>query len=215
MPVTQPRSPRQEPPRSALLGAGVAATAILALALALSPSAWAHHVDSMRPTANYSAACAKTTTFCQTDNSVLTYFSEGSLNSTSKGVITNVLSTQFEPTDLTVRWEAPPSYTGSAETDVIYQVNPTPLPRGVSGWTFCDDPISSTRCDQHYVVFYSDFWAQTITCHETGHAVGLTHGQQASPALSNTDPSLACMVAAGSNSLGLGAHNRSEINGAY
>lgn len=169
----------------------------------------------MRPTANYSSACVRTTSFCQTDNAALTFFSESSLDATSKGTVTSVLVNQFDPTDIDVRWESPPLYTGSAETDVIYQVNPTVLPPGVSGWTFCDDPISSTRCDQHYVVFYSNFWARTVTCHETGHAVGLTHGQQAAPAISNTDPSLACMVSGGSNALGLGTHNRSEINGAY
>lgn len=201
--------------RSLVRRTAATACALVGGALALGPTASAHHVDSMRPTANYAAACARITTFCQTDNATLTYFSEGSLSPASKGTITSVLSNQFDPTDLDVRWEAPPSYSGSAETDVIYQVNPSQLPLGVSAWTFCDDPISSTRCDQHYVVFASDFWAQTVTCHETGHAVGLTHGQQAAPALSNTDPSLACMVSAGSNARGLGVHNRSEINSAY
>ncbi|MCS7008071.1 MAG: hypothetical protein NZL88_11010, partial [Gaiellaceae bacterium] len=201
--------------RSLALRTATIAVGLLALALSIGPRASAHHVDSMRPTSTYSAPCARLTTFCQTDNSTLTYFSESSLNPTSKGTVTSVLVTQFDPTDLDVRWEAPPAYTGSAETDIIYQVNPSVLPPGVSGWTYCDDPISSTRCDQHYVVFGSDFWAQTVTCHETGHAVGLTHGEQAAPPLSNTDPSLACMVSAGSNVLGLGAHNRSEVNGAY
>ncbi len=145
----------------------------------------------------------------------LTYFSQSSLNSTSQSTITSVLNNQFNPTDLNVSNENPPAYTGGSETDTIYQKNAS-LPLGVSGATWCDDPIDSTKCDQHYVAFYNDFWAQNITCHESGHAVGLVHGPEASPQLSSTDPSLACMKTSDNyNSEGLGTHNVSQINGQY
>jgi hypothetical protein len=151
---------------------------------------------------------------CQTDNSSLTYFSQGSLAPYSRTQVTSVLNNQFNPTDLNVSYESPPSYTGGAETDIIFLLET--LPPGIAGWTRCDDPIDSVKCDQHYVSFASDYWAQRITCHETGHGVGLTHGQQASPAISNTDTSLACMKTADNyNSNGLGPHNNGQINGTY
>lgn len=179
---------------------------------------YANHVDSMRPTANYPDACAAPSgsysVNCQTDNSTLTYFSQGSLSAYSRTQISSVLNNQFDPTDLNVSYENPPVYTGGAETDIIYLLETLPL--GVAGWTRCDDPIDSVKCDQHYVSFASDFWAQHITCHESGHAVGLTHGAQASPSISNTDPSLACMKTADNyNSNGLGTHNIGQINGTY
>lgn len=145
----------------------------------------------------------------------MTYFSQSSLNSTSRTQVTNTLNNQFNPTDLNVSLESPAVYTGGSETDIIYQLN-SGLPLGVSGYTWCDDPIDTAKCDQHYVQFYSDFWAQNITCHESGHAVGLVHGSEASPALSSTDPSLACMKTSDNfNSNGLGTHNVSQINGQY
>ena len=190
------------------------AISIVCCGLVLAKSAAASHTDSMRPTANYSAFCA-TDNFCQTDNISLTYFRQGTLNDTSKATIAAVLNNQFNPTDLNVSHQNPPVYTGGSETDVIYQRNASLRP-GVSAVTWCNDPIDSVKCDQHYVAFYNDFWAQTVTCHETGHAVGLTHGEDASPAVSSTDPSLACMrTYPHSNAPGLGSHNAGQINGTY
>lgn len=195
---------------------GAVTSIVGAYLLVVAGAAQAHHgYDSIRPTGNYAAACA-TSNFCQTDNTSFTYFSQASLNSTSKTQVTATLNNQFDPTDLNVSLESPAVYTGGSETDTIYQIDPNAMPVGVSGVTWCDDPIDSSKCDQHYVAFYSDFWAQNITCHESGHSVGLTHGAQASPALSNTDSSLACMKTADNyNSNGLGTHNVSQINGQY
>jgi hypothetical protein len=174
----------------------------------------AHHgPDSMRPTVNYSAQCA-TDNFCTTDNSTLTYFSQGSLAPYSRTQITSVLENQFEPTVLSVTRQDPPAYEGNAETDIVYRIGA--LPRGISGATQCDDPNGLWKCDQHFVTFLNDFWAQHLTCHESGHAVGLTHPQSASPNLPGTDPSFACMRTADNyNVHGLGVHNASQINGEY
>jgi hypothetical protein len=55
-----------------------------------------------------------------------------------------------------------------------------------------------------------------LACHETGHAVGLTHGIDAAPVESNTASELGCMETPDSGTRStLGSHNRSEINSVY
>lgn len=198
------------------LGRVTCLTFALAVVAALTAlPAWGNHADSMRPTANFPENCA-TAYFCQTDNNALTYFSESSLNQTSKNTVTSILNNLYNPTDLNVTFQNPPVYTGSAETDNIYRISTT-LPLGVAGRAYCDDPIDTIKCDQHYVEFGSQFWAQDITCHETGHAVGLTHPEDASPAFLPGEPTFNCMKNNGQNSngTGLGTHNQSQINGTY
>jgi hypothetical protein len=86
-----------------------------------------------------------------------------------------------------VYWTSSPSYSGSAETDVIYQVSTSGFSGNVIGQTWCNDAVSSTRCDQEYVRFRAAGYVdRELACHETGHAVGLTHGPDATPAESNT-----------------------------
>jgi len=68
------------------------------------------------------------------------------------------------------------------------------------GRTWCDDAVGGTDlCDQHYVRFDDDvdtIGRHTI-CHETGHAVGLTHGAEADPVQRSDNPSLmGCMSTA-------------------
>jgi hypothetical protein len=190
----------------------VVIAAVLSVALA-APAAAHHGHDSMRPTTNYFEECA-TDNFCTTDNSTLTYFSQGSLAPYSRTQIRSVLENQFAPTDLSVSRQDTPSYEGSAETDIVYRIGW--LPPGVGAAAQCDDPIGLWKCDQHYVTFGNDFWAQHVTCHESGHAVGLTHPQDASPALPGSHASFACMKTVDNyNANGLGAHNVSQINGEY
>lgn len=57
----------------------------------------------------------------------------------------------------------------------------------------CDDAVSAIACDQHYIGFKSDTPSKSLTCHETGHAVGLTHGLNAFPSFSQIDYQLGSM----------------------
>src|SRR5436189_23739 len=77
--------------------------------------------------------------------------------------------------------------------------------------------VQDFQRDQEYVRFRGTLQFDTeLTCHETGHAVGLTHGANASPAESNTAAELGCMETPDSASRpGLGSHNQSEINSTY
>jgi hypothetical protein len=185
-------------------------------ALAAVTGASAVHVDSMFKTANYNPDCFDGSIgdghFCQTDNDFLTVFRQSSLTSTGKSNIASVLNNEFAPTDLSISFVSDPSYSGSAETDIIYQQGT--VPATVFAVTWCNDAVSSTKCDQHYVRFENDTPPKKTACHETGHGVGLTHGQQASPKLSNGDDSLGCLTNPAETS-DLGAHNTNMINATY
>ncbi|HEX2051652.1 MAG TPA: hypothetical protein VHJ34_13620 [Actinomycetota bacterium] len=177
-------------------------------------AALATHVDNMYPTANYNHTCVgggRETKFCKTDSYWLTYFRQISLSDTGKTRIWSVLDVEFSPTDLTIRNEDPPVYSGASETDVIYHYR-SDLADHVVGTVWCNDAATSTHCDQHYAAFDSPSPTRSVICHETGHSVGLTHGPAADPPLAIDDASLGCM----SNPIDdLGPHNTNMINATY
>jgi hypothetical protein len=105
------------------------------------------------------------------------------------------------------------SYSGSAETDIIYQ-HGTGVPAGLSGIAWCDDAISAIRCDQHYIRFTSANPGTALSAHETGHAVGLAHPNNADPPQAPNDALFQTMVTPVFTS-NLGAHNIQQINSIY
>lgn len=86
--------------------------------------------------------------FCQTDNATLTYYEQSSVNSSAEAQVDTTMFDSYDGTDLNVYWTSSPSYSGGAETDVIYQVSTSGFSGNVIGQTWCDDAVSSTRCDQ-------------------------------------------------------------------
>lgn len=175
--------------------------------------------DNMYPTANYKSKCpdgSPGSPFCQTDNRDLTVFMESSVDSGGRAAIREALDYSFDnSTVLNVGYPASASRSGGSETDIIYQAR-VPI-SGFAGRTYCDDAVAERRCDQHYVQFADGVVIQRdIACHETGHAVGLTHGQQANPRQSNSSSTLACMVNGPSYPTDqLGTHNIKTINNTY
>jgi hypothetical protein len=175
--------------------------------------------DNLVPTATYSAWCQNSAPFtggiCQTDNYSFTVFHESSVSATGWSHITHALNGQFAPTTLSVVYSSTPTYTGTSETDLIYQVR-TDVPPGNDGYTWCNNAASLLRCDQQYSAFRANsLITDGLACHETGHAIGLLHGQEASPRLSNSDPSLGCMVKYVGATTGLGSNNINEIDATY
>lgn len=176
-------------------------------------------IDNMYKTSNANWDCwdgsYQNGLFCQTDNGSLTYgLTSGT--STQHAYLRSMLEAQFEPTDLGVSEQDPVVYSGSSETDIVYQIGAT-LPPGAGGITWCDDAVSDTKCDQHYVRLASDrvHGNASTPCHETAHAVGLTHGGVAEPAVSDSDAGLACLRTPGTTDSTLGTHNQGQINGTY
>src|SRR3954469_23590685 len=98
--------------------------------------------DNIYPTLSYSPSCPDTpdgqvgAVFCLTDNNDFTIWRQGSLNSTGRARIANVLDGQYDPTDLHVIYAMSPSYSGSSETDVIFQQR-SDLPADARGIAWC------------------------------------------------------------------------------
>lgn len=186
----------------------------------------ANHVDSIYPTGSTTWICGDgqqgtipgTQLFCLSDHSyILTYFVELSIDDAGWGTLVNTMNNQYNPTDLVtidMEWSGGPSYTGADQTDIIYQRR-TDIPGTALGVTYCDAPLTFTRCDQQYVVLRSASPTSDVLCHETGHALGLTHGRQAFPTVLDSDPTLRCMRNPATGDATLGSHNAALINENY
>lgn len=176
-------------------------------------AAGGHHFDNMFKTANRDYNCNSGGSFCQTDNATLTVFLQGNLESGAN--IRWTLNESWNTTDLNVTYHSSPSYSGTSETDIIYQHNPDRVPAGADGVAWCDGVGSNfNECDQHYVAFRSGSPSRGLACHETGHAVGLTHGADASPRVSQTNSNLQCMTTP-VQTIYVGAHNVAQVNATY
>jgi hypothetical protein len=191
----------------------IAVSSIVVALVALSGPAYAtHEYDGMVPTANYDVICLSASgptdpdvAVCQTDNASLYWYADsndpGELESDDFNTLRTVLLNEYVPTDLALTYDSTPVFSGDAETDVIYQEaeSALPLPSGVYGVTWCNGAAPAYyECDQTYVRIVSPDgyrrYSGSIACHETGHAVGLVHGNDASPRLDPGDARLGCMV---------------------
>jgi len=187
--------------------------------------AWAAYTDNMYPTQYLTVACFSESGpngagFCQTDNSALNYYSDSAgsnaLEANDKAVVTHVLANVYGPTDLTVTYDSTPVFSGSAETDIVFEESAAGMSASADGTTFCNNAATTLRCDQQYIrIRPSGYFSNGLVCHETGHAVGLTHGNVAAPKKSNTDEALGCMETPVSDGEVLQANNVENINATY
>lgn len=182
-------------------------------------------VDSMYPTDNRGYVCGDSNFneqhYCQTDNRTLTVYLRPSLDSTAQSSVRWTLNESWDTTRLNVVYHSSStvSYSGESETDIIYFSDPSSVPGDLEGVTWCEDaveapPPMAIRCDQHYVAFDASA-SRRLACHETGHAVGLTHGEHASPRVINGDDRLACMTTAPIESDNVGPHNTRQVDDEY
>lgn len=215
MSATYSDQARGEPVR---LSTSVIAAALLLGGVQLATAASAFAYDNMYPTSNYGPICldgGPGDPFCQTDNAGVTYFAESSIGTIGRGNIIDNATGQLDPTDLNTEYDPYPSYSGSAETDIIYQSS-YDIPDDLLGLTWCNDAVNTEDCDQAYVRVLAGNPSHALICHETGHAVGLTHGDDASPKVDpETTTSLGCMRNPLTTDQTLGSHNVSEINATY
>lgn len=164
---------------------------------------------------------------CLTDNSDVYYYMDSSgeyeLESEDRFRVQSTLSDEFSPTDLAIHYDSTPVFSGSGETDIVYQEGSTNLDADVNGVTWCNDSAANEssgqyalwECDQQYIrIRGNGHYTFEITCHETGHAVGLVHGNDASPSVSNGNNALACMTQPVENLI-LGVSNTESINNVY
>ncbi|WP_206344090.1 hypothetical protein [Streptomyces mesophilus] len=199
-------------------------TFIVAAIVTAAGITWAATTDNLTPTNNYSYACNEPgdggvgARVCRTDNAQVSYYADSAgdnqLEAGDFDTLVNMMSAEYQPTDLSVSVTFSPSFSGSSETDIIYQEQG--VPGSNEGITWCNDAAGTFECDQQYVrIEGAGSYTPGLTCHETGHAVGLLHGQNASPALGNQNSALGCMKKETSYGDRLGANNKENINGAY
>ncbi|GIH70417.1 hypothetical protein Mth01_26700 [Sphaerimonospora thailandensis] len=201
-----------------------------AIALLMLPTVAAadHIYDGIIPTATYGPACINGTVtdspVCRTDNASVYWYADSNdyaaLEQNDKDALSGMLSAQYQPTDLTVTHESNPVFSGSGETDIIYQEETDGL-TGLYGITWCDDAVNGElyTCDQTYIrIVTPDGYrveGGSVACHETGHAVGLVHGTEAYPVLDPGDDRLGCMENAEEFPPNLGNNSAHLINGVY
>lgn len=182
-----------------------AAAVVVVLGFLDAPIAAANHWDSIFDTVTTGPDCTGGSV-CLADNTTHTVYVEDlgtNLKPATKWTLAN-----YNNTDLTIVYETTPDLSGGSETDAVYQRDDT-LPGTLLGSVACDDPLPglSARCDQFYVSYdgaYANYlfgsyttgntngWRE-LACHESGHAVGLLHGQDAFPRQDNQTMSLHCM----------------------
>ena len=162
---------------------------------------------NMMPTPTISS-CQEGSQPCRSDGGHLAVY-RGYLGPIMKASTGYTLFGSYGTTDVGPVYEhSYPVESGVGETDIIYKYYQTTP--STYGTTICDDnSIGSNRCDQFYIYFnstvlnshtsqhYFNDFATTLACHETGHAVGLTHGNNAytsnGDVISQTLPALHCM----------------------
>ena len=172
--------------------------AVLALGMTLVgpiASAWAAAPanDGIVPTPNdlgdHCAAGLASNEICQTDNSTVTYYMDSNgeyeLEAEDREFVVDAMARYRNNTVLTISYDSTPTFSGSAETDVIYQEGAFGMPDHVSGVTWCNDPVdgSKWRCDQSYIRMRGAGRINAkVATHETGHSFGLLHGNEWDPA---------------------------------
>lgn len=87
----------------------------------------------------------------------------------------------------------------------------------MTGVTICDDPIDSSdvRCDQQYVIIRPGEYIKGLACHETGHAVGMLHGDETAPIVGLQGEPLICMKKTVSQSAYLSLEEKHNITHVY
>lgn len=201
-------------------------TALATFGVSFAAGAGIANADNLVPTGNTAVTCPQGYPpphgNCQTDNAtVYWHMASGTqaLEAADRTALTNMLDAQYGPTDLTLIYDSTPVFSGGGETDWIYQEGPIEE-EGVIGRTWCNDKVSTWACDQHYIKLEGSgqyFQNPKVTCHETGHAAGLTHGNAAYPVLPMNASSLGCLRAPleAITSNALGSSNASQINAVY
>lgn len=161
--------------------------------------------------------------FCKTDNSGVYYYRQGNLSAQMTTAVESAVWDSYETTDLSFHWDSTPTYSGSARTDIIYQQYDT-YDANILGATWCASALDATRCDGAIVRFRPGQTSRALACHETGHAVGLLHGDRVDRLTSGgvhlildpTNPALGCMVTPLNTDLYyMGTMNYDGINANY
>ncbi len=163
---------------------------LLGILIAGATPAVAYDPDNLVPNGYTYAPCQNQTLntssiVCQTDNGGVSVYITSSVSVAMEDRVRATLDGSYDPiSGISIAYVTTPSYSGSSETDIVYQQGSMPAPN-LAGVYWCDDAVDGYlyKCDQGYVRFVTSttYERRALTCHETGHAFGLLHGSQADP----------------------------------
>ena len=137
---------------------------------------------------------------CRQQNPAVSYWvSPSAFSSGEKSNISSTLFSQYGPlTDLSFSQDSSWNITGPDRTDIVYWRSA--MDSSFAAYTYCARGPTGTTCDQIYVTANTNTsFSEPLACHETGHAVGEVHGNQAwrvnnpSVPIDNWDPILGCL----------------------
>lgn len=195
--------------------------ALLCLASQAQTAQATNDPDNIVPTDRYNVGCYAATqaipkNVCQTDNASVSVWYQQSLTTQARSKVNDTLGNDFQTTDLNISYPSSAVYTGSGETDIIYQQGAL-INDDLAGITWCDDDTNGEiyKCDQQVVRFAEGTLVLKTACHESGHAVGLTHGENADPETVEYATNLGCMGNTGGSLKTLGTNVRGNINSVY
>jgi len=159
---------------------------------------------------------------CRTDNTKLTYYMDSSgefeLEAEDRTAVNSALKAWDDATVITRSYDSSPTFEGASETDVVFQEGRVPgAPDTLEGITWCVDVVDSSPnvCDSFYIrIRGNGTYGKWLVAHESVHALGLTHGQQAAPRKSESDPILGIMTA-GKLPAHLGSTPIGQVNKVY
>lgn len=172
--------------------------------------AHAVYTDNIVPTVRFggcnegTAVQSNTGGPCLTDNASVGYWMESPIDrttgndSTAEQQINVTMADYNRNTDLTTFYDSTPTFSGVGETDVIYRNKVQDFrDSNTVGYYWCDS-TSGRRCDQRYInlryITNTPAQMRALACHESGHAFGLLHPDDSSPAKSKTDTKFECMM---------------------
>lgn len=124
---------------------------------------------------------------CRVDGGVTTYYldskGDNKLERDDRKAVRKALK-PYRRLGVDFAYDSTPTFSGPAETDLIFQEGPI-AKDGVVGRASCNDysDKNSAECDQFYILIEGggNYGDQRVTRHEIGHALGLVHGDEASP----------------------------------
>lgn len=199
----------------------IAGTAIVVLVVSGALTARSDHVDSMyrNPGQPDCREGSPRQDVCRTDDTDYTWY----LNSGYSADMLNAAISAMNgwgTTDVNVRRESSLSY---LITEAHFWPDTSLSGTSTLGNTDCLVAVGRTRCGAYQVRIRPDVYsggynlAKALICHEAGHTLGLLHGGQANPGLSNQNATLGCMRTQPltGDMRFPGPHNIAEINRSY
>lgn len=199
------------------------------LGVSLGAAAPAAAIDMVSPTGNPNNICAvnprdapvRDPGVCRTDNRNWVYYMDsggtGELEAEDRQAATAGMSAWGNNTVMNVSYDSTPVFSGNAQTDVVFQEGGFGAPDSIAAVTWCVSKVDGKPwvCDSQYIRMRgAGTYNKWLVAHESGHALGLTHGTEARPAVAGNAPITGIMTT-GQLPSSLGGEPIAQVNNNY